>query len=138
MFAARLVIGLTFLLVAGACSDPRQDSSPRMTAMLVVAYSQVGAAGPLFELLDPEDSAQLEKEAARISATGVTVLPQDLLVIRLLPRDVAMAEPTVKTLEEDAGNLHLEVAFGDRSRVALHLRKTQGKWRLKLPVSVTP
>jgi len=138
MSTGQLLTGTLILFLAGACSDPRRDSSPRMTAMLVVAYSQMGSAGPLFELLDPEDRAQLEKEASRLAATGLTVLPQDLLMIRLPPRDIATGEPEVKTLEEDATNLHLQVDFGDRSGTLLHLRKSNGKWRLKLPVLVKP
>ncbi len=122
----------------GACSAPAEDRSPRMTAMLVVAYAQVGAAGPLFELLDPEDRQALEREAARGASAGTSVPPQDLLMIRLPPRDVAMAEPEVKTLEQTGDDLRLEVGFGDRSQYLMHLRRSQGRWRLKLPVSVKP
>jgi len=138
MVTRLILTGLMSFLIAAGCSDPRQESSPRMIAMLTVAYSQVGAAGPLFELLHPEDRLILEQEAARASALGATVAPQDLLMIRVLPRDVSTSEPEVKTLEQDADNLYLEVAFGDRSKFAVHLRKSQGKWRLKLPVSVKP
>jgi len=133
---------MTFLLAAlgltCACSGPAEDHSPRMTAVLVVAYAQVGAAAPLYGLLDPEDQKNLEQEAARLSSPGSPVLPHDLLVIRVPPRDVAMAEPDVKTLEENADDLHLEVGFGERSRYLLRLRRTQGRWRLRLPVSVKP
>ena len=138
MSALRLPAGLLLLLLTLSCSDPRQESTPRMTALLVVAYAQVGAAGPLYELVDPEDQQVLEGAAAKAATAGLIVSPQDLLMIRVLPRDVSSAEPEVKTLEQDADNMHLEVAFGDRSSFALHLRKSQGKWRLKLPVVVKP
>ncbi len=138
MHVRLILMGLSSILFAGGCADPREESSPKMIAMLTVAYAQVGAAGPLYELLHPEDRLLLEQEAARASALGAVVPPQDLLMIRVLPRDVSTSEPDVKTLEQDADNLYLEVAFGDRSRFAVHLRKSQGKWRLKLPVSVKP
>jgi len=138
MSPKRFPLILAGLCCLGACSAPAQDHSPRMTAMLVVAYAQVGAAGPLFELLDPEDRQTLEKEAARGSTGGTAVPPQDLLMIRLPPRDVAMAEPEVKTLEQTGDDLRLEVGFGDRSKYLMHLRRSQGRWRLRLPVSVKP
>lgn len=138
MTRIRFSILLTALGLTLACSGPAEDHSPRMTAVLVVAYAQVGAAASLYGLLDPEDQQVLAREAARLSSSGHPVLPHDLLVIRVPPRDVAMAEPDVKTLEQNADELHLEVGFGERSRYLLRLRRTQGRWRLRLPVSVKP
>lgn len=138
MGKTRIPVLLAALGLACACAGPEEDRSPRMTAVLVVAYAQVGAAQPLYDLLDPEDQRVLAQEAARVSTPGSTVLPHDLLVIRVPPRDVATAEPDVKTLEQVADELHLEVGFGERSRYLLRLRKSQGRWRLRLPVSVKP
>ncbi len=119
-------------LFAFACSGETPKPGAEFTAVMAVSTSMMGASGALFRLLDPEDQAVLENQAAAAWEKGLSIRPQDFLALRFVPRDMPQFEPKTRILEENDSSTLVEVAFRDRIRITVHLRQTGGRWRVRL------
>ncbi len=129
-----LLLSVFLAAFSAGCSGREPEASPEDLALAVLAYLQMGSAR-VQDVLSGEDVERLRATAGERSA--LQLAPADLLYLRMPVHSISGAEPKVETISKDARSVRLAVVH-DKSRLMMDFIRENGRWRLKLPVTVQP